>query len=570
MSVRSASLSPLQMAANGQADETRMPKGHCRYILLHPEIKGQRCACAGFSLNQDIPGATCACGHLACFHNTEPEVSADQKHEVELLKRRLQRLEDQLSKGQEDVLDSVVSRLNEVEEHLEKSKEEVSEQIKGAYRNVSMSWRSIEQAERRSQQQDEQLRQIYDKLRDHDEQLDRVHAGQLELRDADLSLEERIENLTETLEEEEELRLSAALAVRPPRRRSTSDTSRPNVPLGPLGAGAAHLHPYPSPTGGPITTNPLQEHGDGTGRDARRSTRHPQHHHSPRPSASPRAPSTGPWTVHISLLPHAYVPMPFERNTTAYQRCLSRGLHRMVAVQGRDAASFKQAVEKAFGQFLRGREWMPLQAKLCDAATLQGLPMLRRLDDPRHHQRHLLGGAPGCDHEFLRRHCAVVDPHGVIDSLYIAMRRHTISWHTLRHAPVFMDGLEKCWAHDALLDTDPFDDADMAVDDEDRPAAGDLTTALPVVAAAGVGVGVVAGLKRPLTEMSRSNSFSSSGTGTVGSVAAAAAMPVVPGEVVGDEARVKRTCPAPPSSGPPPPGPGPIVEIRRRDTIKTA
>jgi hypothetical protein len=268
--------------------------------------------------------------------------------------------------------------------------------------------------------------------------------------------------------------------------------------------------------------------------------------------------------------------MPFERNTTAYQRCLSRGLHRMVAVQGRDAASFKQAVERAFGQFLRGREWMPLQAKLCDAATLQGLPMLRRLDDPRHpHQHHqqgrppfLLGGSPGCDHEFLRRHCAVVDPHGVIDSLYIAMRRHTISWHTLRHAPVFMDGLEECWAHDALLDTDPFDDADMAVDDEDRPAAGDLTTALPVAAAAvGLGVGVVAGLKRPLTEMSRSNSFSSSGTSVLGS-AAGAAMPVVPGEVGGDEARVKRTCPAPPSSGPVPPGS--IVEIRRRDTIKTA
>ncbi|KAL2136790.1 hypothetical protein VTI74DRAFT_1442 [Chaetomium olivicolor] len=562
MSVHSASPSPLQVAANGHPDESTMPRGHCRYILLLPEIKGQRCACVGFSLNKGIPGSTCDCGHLACFHNKDPEASTDhkQKQELELLKKRIQHLEDQLSMGHEDVLNSVVSRLNEVEDHLEKSREEFGEQIKGAYRNVSMSWRSIEQGERRNQQQDEQLRQIYDKLRDHDEQLDRLHAGQLELRDADLSLEERIENLTETLEEEEELRLAAALTARPSRRRSTSDTSRPNVPLGPLGAGAApsdtshhhsHHQPFhPSPTGGgpSVNTNNRQGLGAGTALAGRPSQPHPHHPHHPtssrRPaSSSPRpAPSTtGPWTVHISLLPHAYVPMPFERNTTAYQRCLSRGLHQMVAVQARDAASFRSAVEKAFGaQFLRGREWMPLQAKLCDAEQLVGLPMLRQLDEA------VLGDGRGWDYEFLRRYCAVVDVNGVIDSLYIAMRRNTISWHTLRHAPVFMEGLEDCWKHDALLDTDPYD-GDMAVDDEDRPAAGDITTAVLPTAAA-------AGLKRPLAEMSRSNSFSSAGGNGPATAAAAAT-------AEGDEARVKRTCPAPPQ--------GAIVEIRRRD-IKTA
>ncbi|KAK3899761.1 hypothetical protein C8A05DRAFT_17853 [Staphylotrichum tortipilum] len=572
MSVPSASSSPLQLAAGGQQpDETKMPKGHCRYILLQTEIKGQRCACVCFSLNTGIPGATCACGHLACFHNKEPEVSTDQKHELEQLKKRLQHLEDEMSRGQEDVLDSVVSRLNEVEEQLEKSRDEFGEQIKNSYRNVSMTWQSIEQAGRRTQQHDEQLRQIYEKLQDHNEQLDRLHAGQLELRDADLSLEERIENLTETLEEEEELRLSAAMsgATRPPRRRSTSDTSRPNVPLGPLGRGAAQpdtqYHPrYRSPTGGPsnttatptfFTTPNYNPPGpcDGTAHAGR-----PYAGQSPRRlPASAR--STGPWTVHISLLPHAFVPMPFERNTNAYQRCLSRGLHQMVAVQGRDAASFRAAVERAFGRFLRGREWMPLQAKLCDAETLQGLPMLRPLDDEL--LRPADGGAFGTmfDHEFLMRQCAVVDANGVIDSLYIAMRRHTLSWHTLRHSAVYMDGLEGCWAYDALLDTDPFH-GDMAVDDEDRPAAGHITTAPVVVAAA-------AGMKRPLTEMSRSNSFGSATAVAVGSGTSAAAAAGASGSAVAtgaegeEQARVKRACPAPPQ--------GAIVEIRRRD-IKTA
>ncbi|KAL2148835.1 hypothetical protein VTH82DRAFT_1982 [Thermothelomyces myriococcoides] len=587
MSAHSASPSPLQSPANGLADESRMPKGHCRYILLQPEIKGHRCACVSFTLNKGIPGSTCECGHLACYHNREPDISVDQRQELEQLKRRLQQLEEQLSRGQEDVLDSVVSRLNEVEEHLEKSKEEVGEQIKGAYRNVCISWRSIEQAERRSQQCAEQLRHIYDKLREHDEQLDRVHAGQLELRDADLSLEERIVNLTEVLEEEEEARQAALLTARPPRRRSTSDTSRPSAPLGPLGAGAAHQVPYPSPTGGPVrtkTTTIPSEVCDGTRHDVKRSPRHLCRHPSPRPTLSPPVRPTGPWTVHISLLPHASVPMPFERNTTAYQRCLSRGLHRTVAVQGRDAASFKEAVEKAFGQFLRGREWMPLKAKLCDAATLQGLPMLRRLDDPRDPYPGLvLGGDPACNHEFLRKHCAVVDSNGVIDSLYIAMRNHTISWHTLRRAPVFVEGLEECWNYDPVLDKVPFGDDDAVVDDEDQPAAGDITTALPP------STGSVAGLKRPLSEMSRSNSFgsggnssgaatalqgssslsssssSSSSTSTSTSSSSSSnttSTTAATGDMMGDEARVKRPCPAPPSAS--------IVEIRRRDTIKTA
>ncbi|KAK3308907.1 uncharacterized protein B0T15DRAFT_122350 [Chaetomium strumarium] len=538
MSVHSASPSPLQVAATDLADETKMPKGHCRYILLHPEIKGLRCACASFSLNKGVPGATCDCGHLACFHNMEPDASTDQKLELELLKKRLQQLEDQLSRGHEDVLDSVVSRLNEVEDHLEKSREEFSEQIKGAYRNVSISWRSIEQAERKSQQHDVQLRQIYEKLQNHDERLDMLHAGQLELRDADLSLEERIENLTETLEEEEELRLSAAIGAAPSRRRSTSDTSRSNVLLAPLGAGAAPIdarrgHP---PAGGPTNSKP--GHGDGSASDGGQSTqRTTQHGSLPRPRLPASAQPTGAWTVHISLLPHAYVPMPFERNTNAYQRCLSRGLHQMVAVQGRDAASFRMAVEKAFGQFLRGRDWMPLQAKLCDAESLLGLPMLRLLDE------HLLRDVDAglYDHEFLRRHCAVLDGNGVIDSLYIAMRKHTISWHTLRRSPVFMEGLDECWKYDPQLDTRPYDGDADAIDDEDWPAAGDVMAAVQTPRPA-------AGLKRSLTEMSRSNSFSSG-----------APMSVTPPE--GDETRVKRTCPAPPQ--------GPIVEIRRRD-IKTA
>ena len=517
MSGASSPRSPSQAAAaTTPVDEANMPKGHCRYILLLPEIRGQRCACVGFAHNKGIPGATCDCGHLACFHNKEPEASSEQQRsEIDILRKRLQKLEDQLSSGHEDLLESVVSRINSVEDHLDKSREEFESQIKGAYRNVSISWQSISALERRSAQQDDSIRQLTTRLSHHDEQLDRLHAGQMELRDADIGLEERIENLHDMFDEEEEV-YPARPRSRQQRRRSTSDTSRPHLPLGPLGVGGAVVEGTrrPLPVADPSPYEPARggifAH-DGCGA-------------LPTPKPLPAsARSTGAWTVHISLLPHALVPMPFERNTNAYQRCLSRGLHQMVAVHGRDAESFTRAVEKAFGSFLKGRPWMPLQAKLCDAEQLQGLPMLRQLDS------HLIDSR--YDHEFIAAHCAVCDNGGIIDSLYIAMRHDTISWHTLRHSPVFMDGLEDAWAYDALLDNDPFH-GNMAIDDRERPAAGDIIALPPIQPS----------LKRPLDEITRSAGIGSSSSPTVES----------------DEARAKRTRPTPPS------GPPTIVEMRRR------
>ncbi|EAA32159.1 hypothetical protein GE21DRAFT_7736 [Neurospora crassa] len=540
MSAKS-SPSPLQAPVNNPVDETAMPKGHCRYILCVPEIKGHRCACVGFSRQKGIPGATCQCGHLACYHQKEPDsLPGDQ---LELLKRRIQQLEEQVTRGiAEDVVSrlsdvehdmkktrGIVSRLTDVEETLEKSREEFGEQIKGTYRNVSISWRSIEQLERKTQHQDEQLREVCERLRVHDEQLDKLQAGQLELRDADISLEERIENIAETMEELEDSQDArdaeeddhlAKLNGHHPRRRCTSDMSRPNFPAGPLGLLGGGANPIDIHGHSQVGRPPVREYGEGSALDGTLIS-----HATRTPPLSAR--STGAWTVHISLLPHARVPMPFERNTNAYQRCLSRGLHQMVAVHGRDASSFVKAVEKAFGMFLRGRSWMPLQAKLCDAEPLQGLPMLRQLEASLVDSSY--------DHDFLRKNCAVCDASGMIDSLYIAMRHDTISWHTLRHAPVFMEGLEAAWAYDPMLDTDPFD-GDMAVDDRERPAAGEITSVLPSLAPP-------SSLKRSRAEMSRSNSFG-------------AAAPSVDGEAT----RVKRTCPSPPSSS--------ILELRRR--VETA
>jgi hypothetical protein len=160
-------------------------------------------------------------------------------------------------------------------------------------------------------------------------------------------------------------------------------------------------------------------------------------------TASPGAGSHA-WTVHVSLLPRKSQPFPFEKDTAAYKRCLSRGLHQMLVVPDSDASSFQATVNKEFFEVLRGRPWEPLAAKLCDAEGLRGLPMLRPLPE------HLVGG--GYSAEFLQQNCAVVDKNGKILDLYIAMSEDTISWSELKEATPFTPGLEASWTYDPYLD----------------------------------------------------------------------------------------------------------------------
>jgi hypothetical protein len=203
------------------------------------------------------------------------------------------------------------------------------------------------------------------------------------------------------------------------------------------------------------------------------------------PSMTPATSSS--WTAHISLLPSAALPFPFEKDTNAYKRCLSRGLHQIVVVSGPSSRAFVASVEGAFGKLLRGRPWMPLQAKPCNAEPLQGLPMLRQLDSD------LVEGE--FDLEFLKQHCAVCDPAGKIESLYIAMRSETFSWHFLHNSSVYKEGLEECWQYDRLLDRNAA--LNDTMDDDERPYAGEVVPNLNT-------------LKRPAAEISRSSSFGSS------------------------------------------------------------
>lgn len=458
-----SSPSPHQ-AATPELDEANLPKGQCRYILLLPEIKGHRCACVNFSLNRSMPSATCDCGHLACFHVKSVEPTAEAQ-EMERLRQRVTELEEQLDLERPGGLGGLVGRMSSMEELVERSKDEIQQEVKGSYRQLTRIWQSVDQLEKKLASLEEGQNKQNQRLAAHDSDVQRLDNFTMELREAEEILEEKIEEM------KSDPNRSASRGRR--RRKSSSRarntvSSRQTLPLHTLSAQA--------------------EPGSDDGPDATSATEPAPPLGPPHPSRRvPRCLPTGSWTVHVSLLPTASHPFPFEKDTNAYKRCLSRGLHQMVAIGGTDSESIESAVSKAFEGLLRGRPWMPLQAKLCDAETLQGLPMLRSLDQSLVNCKY--------DAAFLRDHCAVCDVNGKIESLYISMRNDTFSWHFLKRSPVWLAGLEASWAYDPLLDpNDPvFDDDQM--DDDGRPPAGDIVQAFP--------------LKRGASEMSRTSSFGS-------------------------------------------------------------
>ncbi|KAI1750059.1 hypothetical protein F4782DRAFT_510489 [Xylaria castorea] len=431
-------------------DEEVLPSGQCRYILLNPEIKGQRCACVGFTRNRSQPGVICLCGHLSCYHVKSTETPQD-KNEMEDLRRRIQMLEGQLDReNQMNAVGQVVQRLGDLEEQFETSRGDIRQEMQDCYGNVNRMWISFDQLDKRQTTYENRAVSYDERLDSQDDALQRLSDRVVAIDEAEMAIEERVEAL-----EEGPL---PSRSQRRQRRRSTSESERSKQWLSQYG-GTLRTQPLPTPAPGAIQI----------------------------PSGTvPFTQTRVPWTVHVSLLPTSTQPFPFEKDTNAYKRCLSRGLHQMVAVGGTDSESFTRAIAKAFGNLLRGKEWRPLQARLCDAVTLEGLPMLRPLDSS-------LLGRP-YDLEFLRHYCAVCHPTGKVESLYIAMVHDTFSWHFLRRSPCHLDGLEASWEYDPLLDPDDNLDDDTE-GEEDRPPAGDIMPPLP-------------SLKRAASEISRAPSFS--------------------------------------------------------------
>jgi hypothetical protein len=449
-----------------RADDSHLPKGDCRYILLHPEVKGLRCACVGFALNRSIPGSTCDCGHQACYHSPDKENGSVERQELEALREKVNMLEEELDRERHGGRGGIVDRLGRLEELVDKTKADTDTELRSVYRGISGLWQSVGVLNERTSTYDDHIESL-------DDHVERMRNRLIEIDDASMRVEDRVEAL-----ENSTTPISAVVS----RRRKASTP--------------------PSPT--------LDDHSDSSVRsDETVTTSRSEARYSLQvvradevstiQSFRQRVSSVGSgsqaWTVHISLLPTSSQPFPFEKDTAAYKRCLSRGLHRVIAIPDSDSLSFRSSVDEAFSEILRGRPWQPLVARICDAKNLRGLPMLRQLPE------YLVGSDYNA--EFLQHNCAVLDESGKILDLYIAMSEDTISWAELKEIRPFTAGLEASWTYDPYLDG-PCLDADGRSSGQgpetSRPAAGDI---LPSWSPS---------LKRNASEISRSPSFGSSST----------------------------------------------------------
>lgn len=354
------------------------------------------------------------------------------------MRARIVLLEKLLEREQE-AKNHLTVRVSALEEHNEKGRFDADSEIRNVYRGIEGLWRHFGALDRRTRYHDDCIDALIDTSHATQDDIRTVQSRLIDLDDASMILEDRVDTLSTPLR----------LENGPPSRRPS--TTPPRAPR------------------------------------ARRS------------GSSQRSNRAKAWTVHISLMPTASQPFPFEKDTMAYKRVLSRGLHRVVAVPGPDSASFVSATSAEFASLLKGRPWMPLVAKICDAEHVTGLPMLRQLP-PNLIDSNLY------DLDFLTAHCATLDHNGNILDLYIGMCTDNFSWSELAASPVYLPGIEACWAFDPFLDGAGSRDEeaiDSVVDDlkaEDRHSAGDLLRAWSPPTTR---------LKRTATGITRASSFGS-------------------------------------------------------------
>lgn len=369
-------------------DEGSLPKGQCRYLLLQPEARGQRCACVGFSLHRALPGSSCDCGHQAVYHLSAPaDEPPETKFEIESLKSKIQNLE-RLLEREVDAKNTLVGRVSALEEHNETTTSSSESDLKTAFRGIEGLWEHFGMLDRKSRAQDERMDAIADTTYGNTQDIRHLQNRVMEVDDANMILEDRLDDIAPIV-----------------KRRGS-----------PLAGPGAHRQSL-----------------------------------SRRPRSMQRSYAHREWTVHVSLMPSASQPFPFEKDTIPYKRVLSRGLHRIVTIPGDDSRSFVSAISKEFASLLKGRPWMPLVAKICDAEHLSGLPMLKKLPEN-------LIDVRLYNFDFLRENCATLDLNGNVLDMYIALRKDELTWSEIHSAPIYQPNLEGSWEPDPEEEQQPAGD----------------------------------------------------------------------------------------------------------------
>ncbi|EMR82280.1 hypothetical protein BcDW1_9083 [Botrytis cinerea BcDW1] len=346
--------------------------------------------------------------NMAVYHNSDPESSG--REELDALKLRIDTLEKELHRERRIGRGGLLDRLVKLEELVEKENLEREVEIRNIHRGIGGLWQNVGLLNKRTPYYDDRIEGLVDDVH-------RIHARMIELDDASMKVEDRVDTLENT----------SARTLTPPKRAQRRKASTPPA----ANLQIAIENTTKSGEGDAIGNFQMPMNGFASGQEFLE-----------RDLSGDRCEARS-WTVHVSLMPTSSQPFPFEKDTAAYKRCLSRGLHRKIVVSDTYSDCFKEAVSSAFAPVLRGRPWQPLVAKICDVKNLRGLPMLRQLD------AQLVSS--DYDVKFLKDYCAVLDGSGKIEDLYIAMTEDTITWVEMRELEQFLPGLESAWSHNKQL-----------------------------------------------------------------------------------------------------------------------
>ncbi|KAI9679835.1 MAG: hypothetical protein M1817_004849 [Caeruleum heppii] len=377
--------------------DEHLPRGECRFILLHPEISGQRCSCQGFWLNKSVLGSSCECGHQACYHEptqTGAEVSRD---EYDVLLARVAQLESQRDKNRTaGGINELHRRIKALDKMLEKERTEREEDIRGFYRAIQGVYYNMGLSQSvtfgRLTEQDDKIEAVTDKNHGCCADVLGVTKRVTQLDELMMAFEDRLDDVEADVENQCPAPLRSPLDSRP-----TASVRKTSLQLETVTS--------------VVTLN--------------------------QPQAA--------WEVHACFLPSAFQMTPFPIHSTAYNRCRSRGLLQDLSVTGHSCRAFRAVIERAFAGILQGRPWMPLMVQEPHSEPPHGHRLLQPLPKAQ-------TDPDLWDVAFLQRHCLLSAAAEHKGSIFIALVDDVLSWQDIRRQPVVDAALEGAWTHDRGLD----------------------------------------------------------------------------------------------------------------------
>ncbi|KAI9748757.1 MAG: hypothetical protein M1815_002987 [Lichina confinis] len=276
-----------------------LPRGDCRFILLLPDVSGQRCACQGYRRNDGVPGSSCECGHQACYH-------APDAHDEGVVSRReygalLDRLAALEAECRGHRTDAVRDRVKSLEAAVDRAESRTTEDIRAVCRALQGLHASMTRlqlvASDRFVAYDDRIEGLVDRTAAVDDDLRSVRARVVAIDDLTMQLEDHVAELS---------------GVEEP----TPSSSRPK----------------------PARVCGHDEEED-VGKEGRS------------------------WSTRVTVLPSSIVVDGPVDVAKVERRCRSRGLSREVTFEADSSEAIVRAVEACFDIVIAGRRWVPLRRR---------------------------------------------------------------------------------------------------------------------------------------------------------------------------------------------------------------